>query len=89
MPATVASAPPGVSTVPAIETEEGSAIFNILPATVNIGIAVSVMEAFVSGLAFGFAAETASPLMFVADPALFGYLSISLLKEMIVGFRPA
>ena len=37
VPATVASSPPGVRTVPAIDTADGSEIVNTWPATVTVG----------------------------------------------------
>lgn len=88
VPAMVASAPPGVSTVPAIETEEGSEIVKVFPATITIGLAASVLDVFVPDPSLGFAIETATPLMFAADPGLFGSLSISLPKMIVVGFGP-
>ena len=61
--AMVASGPPGVRTMPAIETADGSEIVNNWPATVTVGNsgAGSAFEAWVSQAPFGFAVGSNFP----------------------------
>lgn len=73
--------------MPTIETEEGSVVVKILPATITIGLAASVMDVFVPDLSLGFATETATPLMFATDPELVGPLAVSLPNDIVAGFE--
>ena len=63
VPAMVASAPPGVRTVPAIETAEGSEIVNSWPAAVTVGKEAtgSAIESLGSEAPSGFAVGSSFP----------------------------
>lgn len=60
----------------------------MLPATVTLGTAASVMKAFVPDPAIGFAADTVSLLMFVHNPGLSGSPFIPLPREIVAGDGP-
>ena len=63
VPAIVASAPPGVRTVPAIETADGFEIVNSWPAAITVGKAAtgSAVEALGSEASSGFAVGSSLP----------------------------